>query len=121
MRYHYPIFCVCEGTSEQTPCTASENGGGMVAMGVLRISDGGPELGRADQVTPPEGWKPLKVDGPKIRRQREKVSPMSSPWVLAAATGQAQMALVCPKCAEHLKLEDLVVEAKVAAEKGQVQ
>lgn len=121
MRYHYPIFCVCEGTSETTPCTAGPEGAGMVAMGVLRISDGGPELGRADQVTPPDGWKPLKVSGPTIRRAREWVSPMSSPWVMAASTGQAQMALVCPKCAEHLKLEDLVVEAKTAAEKGSIQ
>lgn len=121
MRYHFPIWIVCEGTSEQTPCTAGPNGIGMVGQALVRVSDCGPEVGRAEQIDPPEGWKPLKVSGPTIRRAREKVSPMSSPWVMAASTGQTQMALACPKCAEHMKLEDLVIEAKNAAEGGRMQ
>jgi hypothetical protein len=121
VRYHFPIFCVCEGTGEGSPCTHGENGGGAVGMGVMRVSDCGQNVGKADQVTPPEGWHPFRVKGPLVRRRREQVSPMSSPYVIAAATGEDQMALACPACAEHMKLEDIVKEAKDAAEKGLVQ
>jgi len=93
----------------------------MVAMGIMRVSDCGQKVGKADMLTPPEGWKPFRVRAPAIRRPRERVHPMSSPWVIAAGTGEDQMALACPGCAEHMKLEDLVGEAKAAAEKGQMQ
>ncbi len=121
MRHHYPIFCVCEGTGEVSPCTHGENGAGAVGMGVVRVSDGGPKVGKAEQTTPPEGWMPFRVKAPAIRRRREQVSPMSSPYVIAAATGEDQMAMACPKCSEHMKLEDIVKEAKDAADRGAVQ
>lgn len=121
MRFHYPIFVVCEGTAEDKPCTHGIEGAGAVGVGTMRISDCGPVVGRADQMTPPEGWHPFRVKAPAIRRSRERVSPMSSPWAMAAATGEDQMAVNCPKCSEHMKIEDLVIEARDAAEKGQIQ
>lgn len=121
MRYHFPVFYVCEGTAEDKPCTHGPNGSGMVGMGVCRVSDGGPKVGKAEQQTPPEGWAPVRIKPPMVRQRRETVSPMSSPWVIAAATGQDQMGLTCPACSEHMKVEDLVVEAKDAAEKGRLQ
>lgn len=121
MRYHYPVWLVCEGTSETVPCTAGLEGKGAVGQGLVRVSDCGPELGKADKVEAPEGWRPLKVSGPLTIVRPEVPHPMVSPWVMAAKTGKAQMAFVCPKCAEHLKIEDYVAEAKTAADKGQLQ
>ena len=121
MRYHHPIFVVCEGTSENAPCTRGPNGAGMTQATVMLVSDAGPKLGRADQVRLPDGWTRFKVSPPRVHSRPKPCSPMASPWEQAASNQVEQMALACPGCSEHMKIEDLVGEAEDASEKGQLQ
>lgn len=114
-RYHYTIVVPCEGTAEDKPC--SERG-----LGILKIAECG-ELGRAEEIVPPEGWEPIKARKPMVqaRMNRNECSPFAGIYEVASKTHTDQVGLTCKKCSEHLKVEDLVKQASVAKTDGSLQ
>lgn len=124
MRYHFPVFFPCEGTSETTPCTHGPSGKGMVAMGIMKVSDPGVNGAAFHEAVPPDGWSPLRISPPSVlgaSKPKMPDHPFASPWAWAHASQTKQGGMQCPKCAEHSKMEDMVKDAAKAQEEGKLQ